>query len=91
MKHKLKENVNIYDRFDKLLEMRVFSNDLKTKQNVKLYLNYVLNNLPSMPYVMKMCPPMTKKNWSYYEPLLAVGCSAGDLYIYQLSSGVSTT
>ena len=57
------------------------------KLNLKFYLNSMLFNLPQLPFVMKICPPMTRKNWSIYESLLAVGCVNGDLYVYQLESG----
>lgn len=56
------------------------------KMNLKLNMNTMLNNLPQLPFVMKICPPMTRKNWTYYESLLAIGCSNGDLYTYQLET-----
>lgn len=50
----------------------------------KFIMHSLFQNLPQQPFVIKYCPPMTKKNWSFYEPLLAVGDSNGDLYIYQM-------
>jgi hypothetical protein len=68
---------------DKNLRSLMKNSDL-LKLNLKLSMSTMLNNLPQLPFVMKICPPMTRKNWSYYESLLAVGCSNGDLYTYQL-------
>ena len=39
----------------------------------RMPLNGVMFALPSGPYVIHMCPPMTVKNWKEWQPLLAVG------------------
>lgn len=85
--------VESYGYFNKtqrqyLKDLLYSSYESSSKINFKLYLTSVLNNLPQLPFCMKICPPMTRKNWSYYESLLAIGCSNGDLYIYQLENGV---
>jgi hypothetical protein len=44
-----------------------------TIENKKLVMTRVFNNnLPQSPFVVKICPPMTKKNWSYYESLIGM-------------------
>ena len=73
---------------DQNLKSLMKNSDL-LKLNLKLNMSTMLNNLPQLPFVMKICPPMTRKNWSYYESLLAIGCSNGDLYTYQLEQNNS--
>ena len=34
--------------------------------------------------VVRMCPPLTTKNWVYYVPQLAVGTTSGVLYVVSL-------
>ena len=36
--------------------------------------------------VVRMCPPLTTKNWIYYVPQVAVGTAAGSLYVVSLST-----
>ena len=43
------------------------------------------NVLPQMPYIVKVCSPLTKKNSKIWEPLVALGCSSGFMYIYNLN------
>eukprot|EP00058_Branchiostoma_floridae_P022847 XP_002608337.1 hypothetical protein BRAFLDRAFT_126223 [Branchiostoma floridae] len=48
----------------------------------------LLSGLPLPPTIIKMCPPLTTKNWNVYRPLLAVGSSHGLVQVYNLSSGL---
>ncbi|CAF0850740.1 unnamed protein product [Didymodactylos carnosus] len=43
---------------------------------------------PSSSCVIQMCPPMTSKNWRHWQALLAVGCSNGDIVLFDLNSGM---
>jgi len=58
---------------------------------VRLMLTGLLTGLLSSPTILRMCPPLTTKNFSVYRPLLAVGGagggSAGAVQVYDLSSG----
>ena len=47
----------------------------------------LLGGLAAPPVVLRMCPALTTKNFSMYQPLLAVGASPGIVQIYNLSSG----
>lgn len=40
----------------------------------------LLSGTPATPYSIRMCPPLTTKNWNQYKPLLAVGMWHG---VYQ--------
>lgn len=44
--------------------------------------------LPATPTCIRMCPPLTTKNWLFYAPLVAVGTSSGSLLVYNLHSRV---
>ena len=35
---------------------------------------------------VRMCPPLTTKNWVYYVPQVAVGTAAGVLYVVSLKA-----
>ncbi len=39
-----------------------------------------------VPTAVRMCPPLTTKNWAYYTPLLAVGTSGGSIFVINLST-----
>ena len=47
--------------------------------NIKLVMNGVFANLANSPFVLKMCPPLTTKNWPDYQPLLASGGNNGNI------------
>ena len=38
--------------------------------------------------VMKMCPPLTVKNWQHYQPLIAIGCANGTVQICDVAYGL---
>ncbi len=40
---------------------------------LKFLLVGLLNGAASPPVVIRMCPPLTTKNWAVYKPLLALG------------------
>ena len=46
------------------------------------------NVLPHIATVIKPCPPLTKKNSKVWEPLFALGCSTGFLYIFNLNKNL---
>ncbi|KAL4641298.1 WD repeat-containing protein 11 [Arapaima gigas] len=55
---------------------------------LKFLLTGLLSGLPLPPFALRMCPPLTTKNISHYQPLLAVGTSNGSVLIYNLTSGL---
>jgi len=57
---------------------------------MRLMLTGLLTGLLPAPAILRMCPPLTTKNFSVYRPLLAIGGtggSAGVIQLYDLSSG----
>ncbi|XP_067092514.1 WD repeat-containing protein 11 [Osmerus mordax] len=55
---------------------------------LKFLLTGLLSGLPLPPFCLRMCPPLTTKNISHYQPLLAVGTSNGSVLVYNLTSGL---
>lgn len=54
-------------------------------KDYKLTLIGMTNVLPHMPFIIKVCSPLTKKNSKIWEPLVALGDSVGFLFIYNLN------
>ena len=48
----------------------------------------MISVLPHLPTVVKPCLPLTKKNSKTWEPLVALGCSNGLLYIFNLNKNM---
>lgn len=48
---------------------------MKPRRNVrfKMFITGNLSALAPPPHVLRMCPPVTFRNWSMYRPLMAVG------------------
>jgi len=59
---------------------------LPTK-NMLLMVSSILPSL-SPSKAVRMCPPLTTKNWGEYRPLLAVGTQTGNIQIVNVSTGV---
>lgn len=64
-----------------------------SKPSLKFCLSGLLTSLSgyapsSNQFVMKMCPPLTVKNWQYYQPLVAIGCANGTIQVCDVSSGL---
>jgi len=59
---------------------------LSTK-NMHLTVSAILSSM-SPSKAVRMCPPLTTKNWSGYRPLLAVGTMTGHVQIVNVSTGV---
>ena len=55
--------------------------------NIKLFLSGIMSNLCNPPFLLRMCPPLTTKNWPEYKPLMASGGSNGNIQILNMSSG----
>ncbi|CAF0755920.1 unnamed protein product [Rotaria sordida] len=65
------------------------NNEINNEGNIgnRIPLGGVMFSAPHGPYVINMCPPMTAKNWKEWQPLLAVGCTNGDIVIFDLMDG----
>ncbi|XP_077868471.1 WD repeat-containing protein 11 [Saccoglossus kowalevskii] len=55
---------------------------------LKFVLVGLLNGVVAPPTVIRMCPPLTTKNYNTYQPLVALGTSSGLVQIFNLSSGL---
>jgi len=53
---------------------------------MKLTLTRLWVGLPAMTTCLRMCPPLTTKNWLYYAPVVAIGMANGSILIYNLHS-----
>ncbi len=56
--------------------------------SIKLVLVRLWMSLPSTTSCLRMCPPLTTKNWLYYAPMVAMGTTSGSLLVYNLHSRV---
>lgn len=69
---KAQDNLYLLDIFD------------QNNSSVKIIMTKIINNIAFKPFINKMCPPLTKKNSKYWQPLLAIGCASGNLAIYNI-------
>ncbi|XP_014675037.1 PREDICTED: WD repeat-containing protein 11-like [Priapulus caudatus] len=53
----------------------------------KFLLVGMLSGAASPVTVLRMCPPLTTKNWNVYKPLLAAGTMCGSVQVFNLSTG----
>ena len=56
--------------------------------SLKLILGGLWSSISSTPTILRMCPPLTTKNWLYYAPLVAMGTSNGSVLIFNFSKRV---
>ena len=77
---------------DLILPSRLFvSNEVIVERSEEVQLKFTMSGLLSFlglpPFVVKMCPPMTTKNYLFHRPLLAVGSANGVVYLLDLKEG----
>ena len=48
---------------------------------LKLQTTGILGGLLQPPFVIRMCPPLTVKNFSDYRPLIAIGATNGSMQV----------
>lgn len=73
--------------FTSLKNKFILNNLLKSSNNLKFLLVGLSPTLPEPPVILRMCPPLTTKNFNLYQPLLAVGSNSGTVLMYNLSGG----
>ncbi|XP_035227058.1 WD repeat-containing protein 11-like isoform X2 [Stegodyphus dumicola] len=63
---------------------------LKTLKNArfKIFLSGNLSVLAAPPHVIRMCPPVTFRNWAVYKPFMAVGNAGGSIQVINMATGV---
>lgn len=54
---------------------------------LKFLMTGLLNGISSHITVVRMCPPLTNKNWDIYEPVLALGTYSGAVQLANAASG----
>ncbi|EDV20115.1 uncharacterized protein TRIADDRAFT_10380, partial [Trichoplax adhaerens] len=89
-----KINENMTTLFDLLFHQHYASDDIEKIQqyviDVKMIMTALYCGNSVKPTCLRMCPPLTTKNLSYYKPLLAVGNNSGYVHIFDLSNGFLT-
>ncbi|KAK7110591.1 WD repeat-containing protein 11-like [Littorina saxatilis] len=55
--------------------------------HLKFLMTGLLNGISSHITVVRMCPPLTNKNWDVYEPVLALGTYSGSVQLANVASG----
>ena len=61
-----------------------FNDDASNPSNcsqLKLQTTGILGGLLPPPFVLRMCPQLTVKNFSDYRPLIAIGASNGSIQV----------
>ncbi|XP_065883318.1 WD repeat-containing protein 11-like isoform X2 [Dysidea avara] len=53
---------------------------------IRLLLLGVASGISATPTSIRMCPPLTTKNWPYYTPVVAVGTASGSVLLYKLNT-----
>ena len=54
---------------------------------LKLQTTGIFGGLLPPPFVVRMCPPLTVKNFSDYRPLIAIGAMNGSMQVCKYSKG----
>ena len=66
------------------INSKYFNDDVSSPSScsqLKLQTTGILGGLLPPPFVLRMCPPLTVKNFSDYRPLIAVGASNGSIQV----------
>ncbi|KAJ8316897.1 hypothetical protein KUTeg_004801 [Tegillarca granosa] len=61
-----------------------------TNGGLRFLLTGLLNGILNSITTVRMCPPLTTKNWSIYEPLIAIGNNTGVIQVLNIASGEIT-
>jgi len=55
---------------------------------LKLSITSILGGVAPPDLIIRMCPPLTIRNWTEYKPLLVAGTPSGNIQVYNMSTGV---
>ena len=58
-----------------------YGREASSLSHLKLQTTGIMSGLLSPPFVIRMCPPLTVKNFNDYRPLLAVGATNGSIQV----------
>ncbi|CAG2173654.1 unnamed protein product, partial [Oppiella nova] len=70
--------------YDIITTDEYLASDKKCK-TYRILMTQMSSALNFSPHVIRMCPPVTMRNWQFHRPLLAVGDSSGSVQIWNLS------
>jgi WD repeat-containing protein 11 len=54
---------------------------------LRLLVTGLLVSAASPLTVIRMCPPLTTRNWLHYKPIMAGGTASGLVQIYNMATG----
>jgi hypothetical protein len=77
-----RENLFLFD---------ILNKNSSQQKDLKITLVSLLNSIPNSSYIVKTCPPLTKKNLKYWQPLIAIGCPNGYLHLFNLNQNKLVT
>jgi len=69
------------------MDMPIVTLSSLSTSSMRLTVSAILSSL-SPSKAVRMCPPLTTKNWGEYRPLLAVGTVTGHVQILNVSTGL---
>ncbi|XP_013774548.1 WD repeat-containing protein 11-like [Limulus polyphemus] len=61
---------------------------LPNSMSLKFLITGYLNGLAPPPHVIRMCPPVTFRNWTVYKPLMAIGNALGGVQVFNMATGI---
>lgn len=62
--------------------------NVRDSMKFKLFITGVTSVLAAPPHVIRMCPPVTFRNWTMYQPLMAVGNASGSIQVVNMATGI---
>ncbi|XP_054721445.1 WD repeat-containing protein 11-like [Uloborus diversus] len=62
----------------------------RKETGLNIFVTGLLSALASPPHVIRMCPPVTFRNWNVYKPYMAIGNAGGSIQIINMATGVIT-
>lgn len=57
-------------------------------KSYRLLMSQIIPSISLPPHVIRMCPPVTMRNWPFHMPLLAIGDISGSIQIWNLASAL---
>ncbi|KAG8183940.1 hypothetical protein JTE90_006865 [Oedothorax gibbosus] len=71
-----------------LYRNEILSNASDERVRFRAFMTGYLMPLAPPPHVIKMCPPVTFRNWTMHRSLLAVGNASGSVQIINMGTGI---
>ncbi|CAG2111089.1 unnamed protein product [Medioppia subpectinata] len=71
--------------YDMITTDEYIASEQKKCKTYRMLMTQMSSAINFSPHVIRMCPPVTMRNWQFHRPLLAVGDSSGSVQIWNLS------